>query len=246
MLQILVAISQKFCCSQKKHEAMQKLFMKIRKKVLKKWTSVQDIENNGYSDARLKKEKMNKIAHVFLQSCFQVSKERYVFKEQNRIRLATIYIQHTSRHMHILIWLYDSTLFGYEVWLYNICIASMLYAFSLPVNSTKALVVGRERHNIIIVLVRIHKYHIYWETWECHTMEALSFILKTYKNSKIMVEQRTWDIMLDLIVLSFSCSRPKRRLRNPMVEGVTEPTNYTKLSKKIIHQSRRLSKLKPV
>ena len=32
------------------------------------------------------------------------------------------------------------------------------------------------------------------------------------------------------------------------VDGVivTEPTNYTKLSKKIIHQSRRLSKLKPV
>ena len=27
---------------------------------------------------------------------------------------------------------------------------------------------------------------------------------------------------------------------------VTEPTNYMKLSKKIIHQSRRLSKLKPV
>ena len=27
---------------------------------------------------------------------------------------------------------------------------------------------------------------------------------------------------------------------------VTEPTNYTKLSKKIIHQSRRLNELKPV
>ena len=29
-------------------------------------------------------------------------------------------------------------------------------------------------------------------------------------------------------------------------ETVTEPTNYTKLSKKIIRQSRRFSKLKPV
>ena len=29
-------------------------------------------------------------------------------------------------------------------------------------------------------------------------------------------------------------------------EPVTEPTNYTKLSKKIIRQSRRFSKLKPV
>ena len=24
----------------------------------------------------------------------------------------------------------------------------------------------------------IHKYHIFWEIWECHTMESLSFILK--------------------------------------------------------------------
>ena len=58
---------------------MQKLFIKKRekkgKKDWKKWTSVRDIENNGYSDAYLKK-KMNKIAHVFLQSYFQVSKER--------------------------------------------------------------------------------------------------------------------------------------------------------------------------
>ena len=38
---------------QKRGMAMQKLF----KKKLKKWTSVRDIKNNGYSDARLKKEK---------------------------------------------------------------------------------------------------------------------------------------------------------------------------------------------
>ena len=67
--------------------------------------------------------------------------------------------------------------------------------------------------------MRIHKYYIYWETWECHTMESLSFILKTYKNSKTTVEHRTWDIVLDLIVLSFNYSRPKWRLRSPMVEG---------------------------
>jgi hypothetical protein len=34
-----------------------KLFKKRRKKKLKKWTSVRDIENNGYLDARLKKKK---------------------------------------------------------------------------------------------------------------------------------------------------------------------------------------------
>ena len=67
--------------------------------------------------------------------------------------------------------------------------------------------------------MKIHKYHIYWETWECHMMKALNFILKIYKNSRIMVEQRTWDIVLDLIVLSFYYSRPKWRLRSPMVEG---------------------------
>ena len=40
---------------------MQKLFIKKEeKKLRKKWTSVRDIENNGYSDARLKKKKERK------------------------------------------------------------------------------------------------------------------------------------------------------------------------------------------
>ena len=41
--------------------------------MLKKWTSVRDIENNGYYDACQKKE-MNKIVHVFLQSIFKFQK----------------------------------------------------------------------------------------------------------------------------------------------------------------------------
>ena len=36
-----------------------------------------------------------------------------------------------------------------------------------------------------------------------------------------MVEQRTWDIVPDLIILSFNCSRPKWKLRSPLVEGNT-------------------------
>ena len=59
MLQVLVAISQSFVV-EKRHGAMQKLFKKRErkeKKVEKKWTSVRDILNNGYSDARLKKER---------------------------------------------------------------------------------------------------------------------------------------------------------------------------------------------
>ena len=52
---------------------MQKIFIKKKEKRKrkkrdeKKWTSVRDIENNGYLDAHLKKkeeEKMNKIAPV--------------------------------------------------------------------------------------------------------------------------------------------------------------------------------------
>ena len=34
-----------------------------------------------------------------------------------------------------------------------------------------------------------------------------------------MVEQRTWDIVLHLIILSFNFLRPKWRLRSPMVEA---------------------------
>ena len=106
--------------------------------------------------------------------------------------------------------LFDITIYALQVY------SSFLptYEFHVSLSGRK-----RKRHNIFIALVRIHKYYIYWETWECHTIEALSFILKTYKNSGIMVEQRTWDIVLDLIVLSFNCSRPKWRLRSPIFEG---------------------------
>jgi hypothetical protein len=111
------------------------------KKMYWKNGQVPNYQNNGYSDARLKKKReMNKIDHIFLQSCFQISKEIYVFKEHSRIRLATKYIHHTSTHMHILIWLYDLTLFGSDVWLYNICVASILFhVFFLPMNSTISL-----------------------------------------------------------------------------------------------------------
>ena len=85
MLQILVAISQKFCCCQKKHKAMQKLFRKRRKKE-------KSVEKMDKCPRYIKqwvlrcppeiKEETNKIAHVFLQSCFQVSKERYVLRSK--------------------------------------------------------------------------------------------------------------------------------------------------------------------
>jgi hypothetical protein len=68
-------------------------------------------------------------------------------------------------------------------------------------------------------LVRIHKYHIYWEIWECHTIKALSFISENLQNFRIIVEQRAWDIVLDLIILSFNCSRPKWKLKSSIVKG---------------------------
>ena len=119
-------LSFKSFVAEKKHVAMQKLFIKKRKKKKrwKKWTSVRDIENNGYLDAPVKKreKKMNKIAHVLLQSYFQFSKGRYVFKEHSRIKLATTYIHHTSTHMHILIWLYDKVMrFDFTIYVLQVC-----------------------------------------------------------------------------------------------------------------------------
>jgi len=58
MLQVLVAISQKFCC-RKETWGYEKFFIKKRKKVFRKnrHKSVRDIKNNGHLDARLKKRK---------------------------------------------------------------------------------------------------------------------------------------------------------------------------------------------
>ena len=84
---------------------MQKLFIKKRRKrkELEKNGQVSEIlKNNGYLDARLKNREMNKIAHVLLQKCFQVSKERYVFKKQSKIRLATSYIN-TRAHLDLIV-----------------------------------------------------------------------------------------------------------------------------------------------
>ena len=50
--------------------------------------------------------------------------------------------------------------------------------------------------------------------WECHTVRSLSFIWK-YKNSRMKVDRRVRDTVLNLIVLSFNCSRPKWRLKAP-------------------------------
>jgi hypothetical protein len=107
MLKDLVAISQKFCCGEEACGYVKVIHEKEKKeKELGKNGQVSEISKTMGTQMPARKKKrnqMNKIAHVFLQSCFQVLKERYVFKEQSRIRLAIINIPHTSIHMHILI-----------------------------------------------------------------------------------------------------------------------------------------------
>ena len=80
MLQVLVAISQKFCC-RKEAWGYAKLIHK-KKKEEKKRKSIEKMDkcpyykNNGYLDARLKKKReMNKMAHVFLQLFLSFKRE---------------------------------------------------------------------------------------------------------------------------------------------------------------------------
>ena len=94
---------------------MQKSFIKEKEKKKTKEKKVEKEKNGQVSKIskimgtqmpawkKRKKEEMNKIAPILSQKYFQVSKETNIFKEQSRIRLATIYIHHTSTHMHILI-----------------------------------------------------------------------------------------------------------------------------------------------
>ena len=114
----------------------------------------------------------------------------------------------------------------------NICIASMSELFLshlwTPHNFTSYRVRER-RHNVTLPYVK--KYQIrgrqkakhncclgkdpqipQMRDWEGHTKESLSFIWKSYKNSGMKVDRRTRDIVLDMTILSFNCSRPKWRI----------------------------------
>jgi hypothetical protein len=102
--------------------------------------------------------------------------------------------------MHILIWLYDEFL-----WIHSLTRQYMhckyIWAISIPMNSTKALLVlgweregtpkiclkpkilhilrGEIRHNLSNALVRIHKYHILRELWESYLRNS-EFYLQTF------------------------------------------------------------------
>ena len=100
MLKDVVATSQMFCCK-KEIWGYAKVIHKKRKKkkkVEKKRTSVRDIQNNGYLDVCLKKKEKDEYdSPCFLAKLFPISKERYVFNEHSRIRLAT-YISTIHAH----------------------------------------------------------------------------------------------------------------------------------------------------
>jgi hypothetical protein len=103
--------------------------------------------------------------------------------------------------------------FDFTIYALQVCIRCLhTYELHISLSCRKR---EKTRHHYFFSLVRSINT-IYWETWECHTMESLSFILKTYKNSRTMVEQGTWDIVLDLIVPSINCSRPKWKLTSPI------------------------------
>ena len=73
-----------------------------------------------------KRKEMNKIAYVFLQNIFWVSKERYVFKEHSRIKLATIYI-HTHAHLDLIVWLNS-------LWIRGLTLQYMYCKYALSCN----------------------------------------------------------------------------------------------------------------
>ena len=79
---------------------MQKLFKKKRKRDEKKIDKCLRYLKQWVLrwPPKKREREMNKIAHISLQSCFQVLKERYIFKEHSRNRLATIYIHHIHPH----------------------------------------------------------------------------------------------------------------------------------------------------
>jgi hypothetical protein len=102
------------------------------------------------------KKEMNKIAHVFLQVCFQVQKkERYVFKVSHHIYLP-LHI-HTYAHLDLIVWLVNlDPLFDFTVYALQVCICC-LHTHKLHISLSCR--VRERRHNITIALVRIHKYH---------------------------------------------------------------------------------------
>jgi hypothetical protein len=74
-------LSLKSFVAEKRHVAMPKLFMKKEERIEKMDKCPRYLKQWVLRCLPERKKEMNKIAHIFLQSCFQVLKERYIFKE---------------------------------------------------------------------------------------------------------------------------------------------------------------------
>jgi hypothetical protein len=101
------------------------------KKSIEKMDKCPNYQNNGYLDAHLKKEEKKEIAHVVLQSHFQVLKRGMFSRSKSRIRLATIYIHlpphiHTHAHLDLIVRLVSlDPLFDFTIYALQVCMCCL-------------------------------------------------------------------------------------------------------------------------
>ena len=108
-----------------------------RRKGSKWWTSVPVIKTMGTRCPPPSK----KDSPCFPMKSSKIKRENYPQGVKVEIEISHKYHKYThppySIHMHTLVWLYASILYGSFSWLYNTCIASMLIlVIGTPISST--------------------------------------------------------------------------------------------------------------
>ena len=155
---------------------------------------------------------------MFSCKYFQVSKERYVFKEHSRIRLTTIYIHHTHAHLDLIVWLNS-------LWIRCLTLQYMYckYALSCYHHSYELHISPSCRKKGITLFLP------WWGSTNTTYFERLESIIqwnlwvlfwKLIKTPEQWWNKETWDIELDLIILSLNCWRPKWRLQAPWLKVI--------------------------
>ena len=105
----------------------------------------------------------------------------------------------------------------------------------IPTYKLHILDIGERRHDIFCHVPEIPHimregicYYCLSEDQQISQNERLGEVIqrklwnlfwKLMKNSRMKVKQRTWDMVLDLIVLSLICQRLKKRRGSPIVSG---------------------------
>ena len=116
------------------------------------------------------KKEMNKIAHVLLQSCFQVSKERYVFKEQSRIRISTIYPHTCLSWLDCMTQLSFDLRFDFTIYALQVC-SSFLPTYELHISLS-----GRKRKGTTSSLLP------WWGSINTTYIERLESVIQKLQN----------------------------------------------------------------